>query len=454
MDKLKKFNIEAIDVPQQVFDEIRSMAEHSYNSVISNNINAKKLAAVTSIILASKIKVTHDVPTAAAYFETKDAMAKPIILVNPYFYEKMKGWGGKHFGLLVHEVFHCIMQHFQRFQNPKSENEKQLLNIALDCAINQLIAEFSSFAPSEAEWKMLQRAKPGEKFNCINYFTFCRLFGLKESEVEKNREAEYYYRLALDNADKLPNAGDCSDRGESGSGDMGKGEDHDAHFNLNKDATPEETEAIRQYLKKVFTLHGVKPSDFGIDELQSGVLRWKSILRNFVNRSVKTDCKKSRSRPNRRHGFSVAKRVYDRKPELVFLADSSGSMVHDFSVMANEVFSLCREAKLEKVDVYYIDTELHEKCVYRRGQPFPPVKGGGGTAFTEGLNALAKKLRQGQSVIFFTDTCTDDWPQKKPAFPLLIIATEAVYNAAPAWVRKCAIDASELLAEARKKLVA
>jgi predicted metal-dependent peptidase len=235
---------------------------------------------------------------------------------------------------------------------------------------------------------------------------------------------------------------------------MGKGEDHSSHFDLNKDATPEETEAIRQYLKKVFTLHGVKASDFGIDEIQSGVLRWKSILRNFVNRSIKTDCKKTRNRPNRRHGFSVAKRVYDRKPELVFLADSSGSMVHDFPIMANEVFSLCRDAKLEKVDVYYIDTELHEKGVYRKGQQFPPVKGGGGTAFTEGLNELGKKLRQGQSVIFFTDTCTDDWPQRKPPFPLLIIATEAVYNGAPDWVRKCAIDASELLAEARKKLAA
>jgi predicted metal-dependent peptidase len=129
-------------------------------------------------------------------------------------------------------------------------------------------------------------------------------------------------------------------------------------------------------------------------------------------------------------------------------------MIHDFPVMANEVFSLCRDAGLSSVDVYYIDTELHAKGVYRRGQPFPPIKGGGGTAFTEGLNALAKKLRQGQSVIFFTDTMTSDWPQKKPAFPLLIIATEAVYNGAPDWVRKCSIDASELLAEARKKLAA
>lgn len=466
MEKHKKLGIETADITQAFFDEIRDMAERSYNGVKSGDGEAKKRAAITSIILNSKIKATEAIPTAAAYFEVSSGVARPVILVNVDFYSKMKSWGNKHFGLLVHEVFHCIMGHFSRFNNPTDQNEKQLLNIALDCAINQLITEFAGFNPDDAEWQAIQSAtKSGERFNCVNYHTFCRMFKLSESEVEKSREAEYYYKLAQQNKDKLPQKpqggkggqGDGEEKPMQGSGDpFGQGESHDTHFDLNdKELTPEEVEAVKQYLKKQFTLHGVKASDFGIDDLQTGVIRWKAILRQFVARAVKADSRKTRSRPNRRHGFSVAKRVYDRKPEIAFLADSSGSMVTDFPIMANEVFSLCRETGLSSVDVYYIDTELYEKGTYKRGQSFPPIQGGGGTAFTQGLNALAKKLKSGQSVIFFTDTYTSDWPERKPPFPMLIIATEKAYTQGmPEWAQRMVIDASDLMAEAREKLAA
>lgn len=451
---MEKTHIQSQDIEQSFFDEIRQMAERSFNGIKSGDTEAKKRAAVTSIILGAKIKATKDLPTAAAYFETQNGIARPVILVNVSFYEKMRSWGkGFEFALLIHEVFHVIMNHFSRFSKASDDTEKMLINVALDCAINQLIPEYSGHNPNDAEWAEIQGGKGMTRFNCVNYHTFCRMFKLAESDVEVNREAEYYYKLAQANKDNLPQGGKGG-KGDGEGDEFGQGEGHDPHFDLNKDMTPEKVEAIKQYLKKQFTLHGVKGSDFGIDDLEHGVLRWKSILRQFVQRAVKADTRKTRSRPNRRHGFSVAKRVYDRKPEIVFLADSSGSMVTDFPIMANEVFSLCRDVGLASVDVYYIDTELYEKGVYKRGQSFPPIQGGGGTAFTQGLSDLSKKLRQGQSVIFFTDTYTSDWPTRKPPFPMLIIATEKVYDGLPDWAHRCMIDASDLLAEARQRIAA
>lgn len=442
MDKDKAS--ELADITQDFFDEIRAMAESSFNGLKSGDAESKKRAAITSMILSARIKVTDELPTAAAYFQVVNGVARPVILVNVSFYNKMKSWGNRHFGLLVHEIFHCVMQHFVRFQKMKDSQMKQLLNIALDCAINQLIAEFESFNPTDAEFAELQAGK--DSFNCVNYFTFCKMFQLEESKVEKHREAEYYFKLAQDNKDKLPQ------QPESGKGkpEFGEGEDHDGHFDLNDKATPEEIEAIKQYCKKQFTLHGCKLSDFGIEELQAGFIKWKAVLRQFVTRAVKADSRNTRSRPNRRHGWKTPKRVYDRKPRIVFLADSSGSMVSDFPIMANEVFSLCKAVPLNEVDVYYIDTQLYEKGTYKRGQAFPPIKGGGGTAFTEGLNELGKKLKKGDSVIFFTDTYTSDWPEKKPPFPMLIIATEKAYGGLPEWVGASLIDAADLMQQARE----
>lgn len=444
----------SVEVTQAFFDEIRENAEASFYGLSVGDSSAKKRAAITSMVLAAKIKVSQDIPTAAAYFETKNGIARPVIIVNVDFYNKMKKWGSKEFGLMCHELFHLIMRHFDRFTMPKDPNEKQLLNIALDCAINQIIVEFAGFNPTDKQWESLQAGKK-DVFNCVNYHTFCRMFKLAESDVEKNREAEYYYQLAKQNADKLPPPqGGGGKDGEQGGDGWSQGENHEGHFDLNDKPTPEELEAARDYVKRQFTLHGVSLKDFGIDDLQSGVIRWKNIIRQFVSRSVKADIRNSRNRPNRRHGWLAPKKVSDRKPELVFVADSSGSMICDFPIMANEVFSLAKAANLQSVDVYYIDTQLHAKGVYKKGQPFPPIKGGGGTAFTQPFADLGQRIKKGQSVIFFTDCETSDWPYKKPGFPLLIISTKPESRYLPEWAKPITIDASDLITEARRQLAA
>ena len=114
--------------------------------------------------------VSRDIPTACV-------TAKLQLIVNPDFYAAQGKEERR--GVLSHEIFHLIMEHIPRFMSvydTKDRNLCQIANIAMDCAINQLLP-----------YKL--------PTDCITVESVRNLIKDKSIKVEEKQSAEYYYKL-------------------------------------------------------------------------------------------------------------------------------------------------------------------------------------------------------------------------------------------------------------------
>lgn len=446
--------IDKVDAPKRTkeqqaeFDRMRRELLFEVKEEVEKRLRIssteKRDVFLSLLLLKCEITMGELAPTACVRLSRT---GQPLIQVNPEFWLKLEN-SQIRYAVLVHELYHVVMEHFSRFDYTK-ENPV-LLNIAMDCAINQLIVPFNGDTK-------VGDTKP------INYHTFVELIRKIDQNnvigaIDERETAEYYLRI-LKKALKGNGGGEGNNGNSGGAMSKIKGSvtsDADGsgkilvndHSQSQQDS--EETDSlsremfkdqIRRTMYQAGVTHG---SELGLDLEERKKVNWKQILRHFINRAVKTDATKTKNRPNRRYGYVAAKRIKDKKTEIDVLCDTSGSMSYVLPIVFSELLNLANETA--DFSLWSVDTELTNCGKIRTKNDLKNIKvpQGGGTCFETALPELSKR-KQKRPVIFITDTY-GEFPAHSPNYPMIILTTEErIYDGMPDWARRKSLDISSLM---------
>jgi predicted metal-dependent peptidase len=383
-----------------------------------------------------------------------------------------------------HEVYHLLLGHIPRYlelltglvDQEERRKFKAVMNIAADCADNELMRQEPKFKEQWGKWfyGCEETTEPDGRV---------RTFLVPENyKLPKGQPFEVYQFMLLQNAKKIskkiggmtfsaiavPVAGD-GDEGKSGGPQQqpqnGQGQGQaptpyqilDAHFNgvtsnshqfwdtgVDEKATDEIqglADKLRQQAKGVIrqAVHehtksrGTLPA--GMKELIEALLKpstipWPEVLHNMVVRTRQTKVGRGMSRPNRRmYGIPgvlpFPGRARDRKFTVYFILDTSGSMSMDDCKMG--LAELCHLAKADAditIYVMYCDVNIGKLYEVKSVDDVDwEVVGRGGTDFNEPFIKIQQLLRSdkaGDIVVYATDGYAPD-PQPENRVPIPVI---------------------------------
>lgn len=404
----------------RIFQNVRYEAERR----LKINRTDKVEAFYSIMVLRSIIEVGYLAPTACIRLNKR---GQAVIQVNPFYWQALRD-DEHRFDVLVHELLHKLLNHFARFRVSTDQFERHLINIAMDTALNQLMTQRS------------QKDHHNGVMKVLNLHTFKELIkpGI---EVEERGTAEYYYKLLKEHLDesKVIKVGY-----QPGDGPMA--ENHESS-QAEDDADAVKAELFKEDIRRAMHQAGVTGAELGLDMEEKNKIKWRQILKMFLQRAMKSNVRKTKNRPNKRYGYAAAKRVLNRITDVDVVVDTSGSMSGTLETLFGEMLSLCNET----VDfhLYTVDTALKACGKIKtksdlRNITFPQ---GGGTCFETALPELEQR-RERRPVIFMTDTY-GKFPESAPNYEMIILTTEPkVYEGMPEWARRRGLDVSELLEKA------
>lgn len=446
---------ERLTMERRVLSEIQDEASYRLKSKMDN-----KSIFLTMMVMKARVKVGYLADTACVYVDNSGVA---IITINPLFWKVLNN--SIKFSVLVHEIFHVVMNHFIRTEKPEDSFDAKLQNIAMDCAINQYIQEFSNedseilsaaqlreLVRPVATQKQLDKIKKGIK--PVNIYSFRKMIK-KGMEVDEHETFEYYYKLLRKHREENPpvnvvsHVGPCGDE-QTGGGNKDNdnvyAEDHSPSHDKQKENGDNELghTLFRESMRRTMSQAGVAPSDFGIDLQDRKKINWKQYVRMFMNKAIKSNLKKTKNRPNRRYGYKAPRRIKNKTTEIDVLVDTSGSMAEVIDIIFSELVNLA----YEQVDffVYCVDTQLHmiSKVKSKSDITKLEIPKYGGTDFTKALVELNKRTEK-RPLLFITDTY-GGFPDSHPNYQLLILATESeIHNSMPEWARSITLDISHLV---------
>jgi predicted metal-dependent peptidase len=163
---------------------------------------------------------------------------------------------------------------------------------------------------------------------------------------------------------------------------------------------------------------------------------WRRELRYFINKLVQRGRKATRSRPNRRYGYSQpgSKRNYTSR--ILVALDTSGSVsnqdLSDFVAEINGMFTLVQ------CDVICFDTQVYgDPKAYTKKRSSIDVEGRGGTSFGPVLDLAEESGYEG--VILFTDGFAP-FPPKPIHTRVMWALTKSGEGVEPPYGKKVVID--------------
>lgn len=288
------------------------------------------------------------------------------------------------FGVLLHEISHCIYLHCT--QKRRLNREHHRWNVAADYAINLEIKDM--------QYKLPRMALLDEKFREMN--------------------AEQIY-------DALPN--DCSHL---------KTLDMHIENSDSKQWDDMEEKIISAYeMTKNSKSQGKMPGGLKrwIDKLRKAKVNWARIFHRYVGQALAKD-DYSFVRANRRF---IPQDIY--LPDLrnhiignvVVAVDTSGSIgkkcLEQFGAEMAKISHL-----VDEVTAISCDAKIHEVVKIRKFQNFLKnvkfgFKGGGGTDFRPVFDLVKERKMQPELLIYLTDTY-GSFPYKAPQYPVLWCITE------------------------------
>lgn len=306
---------------------------------------------------------------------------------NPDFmsslaYEEQKG-------IVVHEISHLIMDHFSRFKEEtelKNPIIHHAVNIAADCAINQIIVKHGFSLPEKTVTKQTVEKMANKK--------------LKDFET-----SEYYYDALIQSNSFKENLSDYQDL-------------LDAIDNHNFDNIPEK---YKEIIKKATSKQ--KKQD-----IQRGTLAGDSILEITVEKEKVIDknlwkklinknfyCELSPNtyykynHPSRRNPNSIygKKRKIENKNVWVVI-DTSGSTTNYIPGFINQINAAMRQSDIS-VNLIQCDSEIQKIDMnLRRIKNNFQIKGLGGTTLTKAMDYIDENDKsKNKRVVILTDGYTD-----------------------------------------------
>ncbi|MCX5545480.1 VWA-like domain-containing protein [Paraburkholderia sp. CNPSo 3076] len=159
---------------------------------------------------------------------------------------------------------------------------------------------------------------------------------------------------------------------------------------------------------------------------------WRSILMRFAQQVTNDDY--SFAMPNRRYlhrGFYLPSLHSPAVGDAVFVRDSSGSVFDETQAQfAAEIIHVAEVVRPARLIVMDCDKRVTQVQVFERGDPIElaPVKGGGGTAFTDPFRRLEVEGLNPAFLVYLTDM-DGDFPDVLPSYPVLWASTTPLRRA-------------------------
>jgi predicted metal-dependent peptidase len=385
-------------------------------------------------------------------------------------------------GILVHELFHCILGHHVR----RGDRDHKRWNIACDYVVNLMVLDAGFELPN---WMYIDRQYAG-----LNAEQVYKLLEDEEQAQQQPQQEQQQVQSEPesgagdddeqsddtsedssdaddgdqssddgedddaqddDEGDGLPDEeegqGDGSDDGEgdegegdieSGSGNGSGADDHhepDSHGDPGRcgeilDAAPPHDKAalseaegeweiaVRQAVS-IAKRQGNMPGFVKeiIEKMNDPGTNWRDVLDRFIDPSTTKDF--SYANPSRRmlpFGLYVPGTVSDGISHAAFIIDSSYSIdTETLRKVGAKVQDAIDDGRIDKLTVIFCDTRVTKVNEYTQGDVIDwEIPGRGGTAFRPAFEWLNENAPDIQCAIYFTDMECSDYGPE-PAYPVL-----------------------------------
>lgn len=389
-----------------------------------------------SVLQCMNITYTHMLPTAGVMFNAE--LKRWDLMINPHFFcRKMNDKQRK--AVLLHELYHITHKHPLRIPFMKlSSHKRQLMNIAMDMAINQYIKDLPDGCSQCPPRKPGEHGGQCDNEDCCGSGIFIKDFFDTDKKTGKQTQwpsratsEDYYEKLMERFEDPDPQDKDGEGDGEGdgqGGGNAGGGaatgdlpKTTDVH---NWDGSGDEKdmlEATEDLVKRAMV-----KSRFGFDELPGHIkdlldhikmrkneLDYKRIIMQALKSSLPANFrKKSWTRKSRRFGNMAPGSINGEQPKLDIYADSSGSIsteeLNEFLNIVDEFLKI--GARQCMLNLFHTNNYYREK--YKRGERLDHAKvQSGGTCLQDSMEVIASN--RPDLAIFITDGYYSDVDTKK-----------------------------------------
>lgn len=330
--------------------------------------------------------------------------------------------------ILIHECGHVIFDHISRYKtladsDESAKHNQDLLNVAADLAINQMIKGIDALKTNEGkdhEMKAITLDRVRTQF----------------PQMEADKTMEYYYSYFKQNAKKSPQ-GSPVDSHEM----WGEGEDKSS----GKQPDPEYVkEVCKQTVKRALTDYqsmnaGSLPGnlELALDKLLNKTRDWRGDLRAFAANAQDIDIEYVRSKRNRRYGLLQPGKRRNPRLKLSVPIDVSGSVSDaELTQFFSEIDRLHKQGA--NVTIIEFDTQVTQTYEYVPGKRIN-ILGRGGTHFAPAFEKAMEFDPDG--IICFTDGGDCGTDCKRPKVPVLWALSPGGENSLPYnWGKKIKVE--------------
>jgi predicted metal-dependent peptidase len=383
-----------------------------------------------SVLQCLTIQFSHMIPTAGIMFNT-DAKRWDM-LVNPYFFcKKLNLLQQK--AVMLHELSHITHKHPLRVPFMKlSARKRQLMNIAMDMAINQFIKNLPNGCPDcppqEAPAEMWQKHMdetlcPGKCIFVEDYQDTDEKTG-KKIDWPKNATAETYYEKLLRRFQD-PDKDDKQQGDGEGEGNAGGGADTgdlphtiDEHMwdgaSEEKDMLDATEELVKRAMVKARLEFSALPDS--VKELLEDIktrraeINYKALIMLALKRhAAGHDRKSTWTRKSKRFGNKAPGTKVGDLPKLQNFIDTSGSISIEEANEFLEIVDQFLRVGARKCRLGFFHTALYKNDEYKLGQRVKKEDiQSGGTDLTPVMQEILRKKPDLSVVV--TDGCYGDVP--------------------------------------------
>lgn len=284
--------------------------------------------------------------------------------------------------LIKHEVYHIMLNHYERKRMLENKVSSLAINIAMDIAVNQYIKNLPPFAKKIGNVDIEYGLELDEDMTMEQY-------AVKIQEVINIRMKNSPVKKSLDTFIK----------------EIDMERVHDSWNN--QDLTLDNLRDIKKRTAKS-AYKGKAPRD--IEKIilcydEKGEIVWQNLLKRLISSSRagyrKTVTRKDRRQPER---LDLRGRLPESIPEILVAIDISASMSDkEVKAIMREILNICRN-KLGKIRVIECDSEIRRVYQLNSVKDIKPrMDKKGSTAFTPVFKYIKENNLRNYVLIYFTD---------------------------------------------------
>lgn len=408
---------------KKMLDEDLKVAKNEARKILDRDgvylVMKQKFFAQISTVM--KKNITTDVPYAAVNVINSISQ----LYINPLTYPKLER--RERIAILIHEILHLTLMHVFRFMDlPKDEQHHYLWNLATDCAINQMV-------PNNSE------------IGLPDWVYFPETFKQYGIDMPTGLSADEYYRILLDNRDKVPddmNGGGGQGNGNSDSGNgstqnnqSGQSQSGQSQSAENQDGDKQGAEnqdggnqpqkyqnwhkkwgesegsrkineaAVKNTIRNAYRREpGSVPGNLkrAIEEIIESKVPWDRKFQQIYGKYLRANFVRTNKRESRRLGELAKGRRTNRRLSVAVIADTSASVTNEnLAQFSGHIMKIWRNGV--KVTVIEADAAITDIYEFKGKINRVNYSGGGGTSFIPPFEHIEKTKMEVDLVIYLTD---------------------------------------------------